>query len=264
MSKIAVIDSGFGGLTVLSALKRVLPGEDYIYYGDSAHAPYGEKTPEELRRLNKEICKRLLSRDDIKCFVVACNTTTSEALDKIKEDFPEHDFVGIEPAVDWAAEEMPGKNILVLATTATINGEKLKKRIAKLNDRAHITALAAPGIVPYVESGRTETREFTDYLERLTEKYRKDTDAVVLGCTHFPFVREKLKACFDKNISFYDAAILVAERVKGLLTEKKEINETVAEGSIDFLNSDASKIENEEKLLNELLKRDSTKAYEYK
>ncbi len=253
MSKIAVIDSGFGGLTVLSALKRVLPCEDYIYYGDSAHAPYGEKTPEELRELNKEVCTKLLSRDDIKCFVVACNTTTSEALDKIKEDFPEQDFVGIEPAVDWAVEEMPGKNILVLATTATINGEKLKKRIAKLKSRAHITALAAPGIVPYVENGRTDTEVFTDYLRMLTEKYRGDTDAVVLGCTHFPFIKDKLKACFDKSISFYDAAILVAERVKKLLEEKAEINEAGENGNIVFLNSDESKIEAEEELLNQLL-----------
>lgn len=258
MSKIAVMDSGLGGLTVLSALERLLPDEDYIYYGDSANAPYGDKTAEELKELNTEVCNKLLSEDEIKCFVVACNTTTSQAFDKLEAEFPEHDFVGIEPAVQWAAEEMPGGNILVLATTATIQGEKLRTKIAGLSGKAHITALAAPGVVPYVEGGGTDTDEFMDYLRKLTADFRNDTDAVVLGCTHFPFIKKQLRECFDKDIKFYDAAVLVAEQVKKLLTEKNRLNKLSGSKDIDaaydggniiFLNSDASKVDTEKRLL---------------
>ena len=254
MSKIAVFDSGLGGLTVLSALRKELPGEDYIYYGDSANAPYGDKTPEELLKLNTQVCTRLLEADDIKCFVIACNTTTSETLDKLTKVFPEHDFIGIEPAVAWAVNEHPGEHVLVLATTATINGKRLKKRLEELKDKAEITALAAPGIVPFVENEKTGSEEFLSYLKELLAPYKKDTDAVVLGCTHFPFVKAQLKECFDKDISFYDAASLVAKETKELLSKNDRLDDKAKDGttgSVTFLNSDTSKTELEEKLLNE-------------
>ena len=249
MSKIAVMDSGFGGLTVLSALRSLLPNEEYIYYGDSANAPYGDKSPDELLRLNREVCRRLLELDDIKCFVIACNTTTSEALDKLEGEFSGYDFVGIEPAVGWAVNELPGGNILVLATNATINGKRLRERAERLKAKAHISLLAAPGIVPYVEGGQRNEEAFREYLHRLTAEYQRDTDAVVLGCTHFPFVKKELRGCFDKDIRFYDAAALVAERVKALLTEKNSLNNEGSAGGIIFLNSDESKIDTEKELL---------------
>ena len=113
MSSIAVFDSGFGGLTVLKQLQRLMPEEDYIFYGDSANAPYGDKTPAELARLTASVCRQILEKDEIKCFVIACNTTTSEALGKLTETFPEARFVGIEPAVREAVRENPGSHILV-------------------------------------------------------------------------------------------------------------------------------------------------------
>lgn len=253
MSKIAVFDSGLGGLTVLSALRKALPGEDYIYYGDSANAPYGDKTPEELLKLNTEVCNRLIEADDIKCFVIACNTTTSETLDRLTGVFPEYDFIGIEPAVGWAVDEHPGEHILVLATTATINGRRLRGRLSELSGRADIIPLAAPGIVPFVEGEKTDTAEFMDYIRGLLAPYKEQTDAVVLGCTHFPFVKEQLKQCFDKDIDFYDAASIVASKTRELLEKNRALDKEAecGTGSVTFMNSDTSKIALEEKLLNE-------------
>ena len=94
----------------------------------------------------------------------------------------------------------PGEHILVLSTTATINGKRLKKSLKELKDKAEITALAAPGLVPFVENEKTGSEEFSSYLKALLAPYKKDTDAVVLGCTHFPFVKAQLKECFDKDI----------------------------------------------------------------
>lgn len=250
MGKIAVFDSGLGGLTVLSELKKLMPGEDYIYFGDSANAPYGDKTPDELEVLCKNVCLKLLEADEIKCFVIACNTTTAKILDRLERDFPTVPFVGIEPAVAEAAEHEPGKNILVLATTGTVNSDRLKERIDGLKDKAYFKALAAPGIVPYVEGFMPDRDSFRAYLKDLLKDHSRDTDAVVLGCTHFPFVKEELKECFDKDIRFYDAAGGVALRVKELL-KSKGILKAGGNGSICFMNSDPDKIKLEERLLNE-------------
>ncbi len=254
MSSIAVFDSGFGGLTVLKQLQKLMPDEKYIFYGDSANAPYGEKSAGELLELTSEVCRRILEKDKIKCFVIACNTTTSEALEKLEERFPDQRFVGIEPAVRWAVRENPGKKILVLGTTATIRGKRLKAQLEELKGRAEISLLAATGIVPFVEGQNPDREKFEQYLREVLRPFRKDTDCIVLGCTHFPFVREELQACFDKKIRFYDAAIQVAEATKALLEADGcsfEKDDQTGRGSVLFMNSDPGKIEKEKELLKE-------------
>ncbi|MBR2532991.1 MAG: glutamate racemase [Lachnospiraceae bacterium] len=250
MSSIAVFDSGFGGLTVLKQLQRVMPEEKYIFYGDSANAPYGDKTADELLALTSGVCRRILEQDRVKCFVIACNTTTSEAMGRLQQMFPEQRFVGIEPAVRWAVRENPGKNILVLGTTATIRGRRLQNQLRELEGRAEISLYAATGIVPYVEGQQADHEQFVSYLQEAMAPYREKTDCIVLGCTHFPFVRRELQACFDKEILFYDAAVHVAEETKALL-EAEGLREGTAgsEGSVLFMNSDPDKIEKEKELL---------------
>lgn len=256
MSSIAVFDSGFGGLTVLKQLQRLMPEENYIFYGDSANAPYGDKTPEELARLTKAVCREILKKDSVKCFVIACNTTTSEALGALMEEFPDQRFVGIEPAVRWAVKENPGSRILVLGTTATIRGKRLKKQLSELEGQAEISLYAATGIVPFVEGQQPDRKKFEEYLEEALLPYRKDTDCIVLGCTHFPFVKEELQACFEKKVRFYDAAVNVAEEARDLL-EREQLLEAGGQGNgsekpagrVIFMNSDPNKIEKEQELL---------------
>ncbi len=279
MSKIVVMDSGFGGLTVLKELKSAMPNEEYIYYGDSANAPYGEKTHDELLKLTSDICTEMTARYDVKSFVIACNTTSSEVWEQLTERFPAYDFVGIEPALKWAVEENPGRNILVLATTATTRGRRLKARYEELKNRANITMLAAPGIVPFVEGLNKDEFEFEAYLKELLKEQIGHTDCVVLGCTHFPFVKEELREVLGRDIRFYDAAVSVAEEVRRLSCpcpseaeasdqssiaaeqskvpvfihtedrEKKETTEKSINHEIIFLNSDPDKIETEKQLL---------------
>lgn len=216
MSKIVVMDSGFGGLTVLRELIKSLPDEEYIYYGDSANAPYGDKNHEELLKLTTDICRSLASEYDVRCFVIACNTTTSEVWGELTGEFSGYDFVGIEPALKWAVRENPGKRILVLATTATTKGRRLQARYAELKDEADITLLAAPGIVPAVEGASDDSEEFKAYMRELLAPYAGRIDCVVLGCTHFPFVKEQIREVLGDDISFYDAAVTVAEEVRAL------------------------------------------------
>ena len=237
MSSIAVFDSGFGGLTVLKQLQKLMPDEKYIFYGDSANAPYGEKSAGELLELTSEVCRRILEKDKIKCFVIACNTTTSEALEKLEERFPDQRFVGIEPAVRWAVRENPGKKILVLGTTATIRGKRLKAQLEELEGRAEISLLAATGIVPFVEGQNPDREKFEQYLRDVLRPFR-----------------EELQACFDKKIRFYDAAIQVAEATKALLEADGcsfEKDDQTGRGSVLFMNSDPGKIEKEKELLKE-------------
>ena len=220
MSKIVVMDSGFGGLTVLSELRKLMPDEEYIFYGDSANAPYGEKSHDELLKLTTDICRDLSSEYDVKCFVIACNTTSSEVWDELTQRFDKYDFIGIEPALKWAVEENPGKNILVLATTATTKGKRLKKRYEEFKGKANITLLAAPGIVPFVEGDKKDAAAFQQYLKELLKDYIGKTDCVVLGCTHFPFVKDEIRQVLGNKIKFYDAAVQVAELVKSVAVGK--------------------------------------------
>ena len=249
MSRIAVFDSGFGGLTVLKQLQRVMPEEKYIFYGDSANAPYGDKTAEELLSLTSEVCRKILEQDAVKCFVIACNTTTSEAMGKLQERFPDQRFVGIEPAVRRAVRENPGGKILVLGTTATIRGRRLQKQLGELEGQAEISLYAATGIVPFVEGQHADRMQFEQYLREAMEPFSEDTDCVVLGCTHFPFVRKELQECFKKEILFYDAAVQVAEETEALLAKEGLLEKTDGKGSVLFMNSDPSKIEKERELL---------------
>ena len=251
MSKIVVMDSGFGGLTVLSQLRKLMPDEEYIFYGDSANAPYGDKSHDELLKLTSSICKELSTDYKVKCFVIACNTTSSEVWDELTEQFKDYDFVGIEPALKWAVDENPGKSILVLATTATTNGKRLRKRYEELKDKADITLLAAPGIVPYVEGGKKNREEFELYLKELLKDHIGKTDCVVLGCTHFPFVRDELSQVLGAQVKFYDAAELVAEEVRSHISS--DGNHVNGKGSVIFLNSDADKIEAEARMLEDYL-----------
>ena len=149
---VAVFDSGLGGISVLRELVRTLPRENYLYFGDSLHAPYGTKTPQEVITLSLQAADRLLSQG-AKALVVACNTATSAAIRTLRKTYPELAIVGTEPAIKPAVERHPGGRILMLATAMTVQEEKFQRLKAQYDDQAQIIPIACSGLMEYVEQG---------------------------------------------------------------------------------------------------------------
>ncbi len=212
---IGVFDSGAGGISVLRALRRELPAENFVYYGDNLHAPYGERDEESIRRLC-EADLHFLFQQQVKAVVIACNTATSAAAVYLREKYPHTIIVGMEPAVkpavDAAGLDCP--RVLVMATESTLAGDRLKNLIRLHGDHGEIHRLAAPGIVRLVESGQERGEVMTAYLREILAPYRRQEnrkedvhiDSLVLGCTHFPFVKQQIAAVLGYPVHFYDGA----------------------------------------------------------
>ena len=201
---IGVFDSGHGGISVLRELVRQMPREDFLYFGDSANAPYGTRRADEVRALTAAAAARLFEQG-CKALVVACNTATSVAIDDLRRAYPDVPIVGIEPALKPAVLENDYPGVLVMATEMTLREEKFRRQMAFYSDRATIYRLPAPGIVECVERGDVDGPGLTGYLTSILEPFRAvQLDAVVLGCTHFPFVREAIVRCLKQPARLYD------------------------------------------------------------
>ncbi len=249
-SPIAVIDSGIGGITVLRKLYKLMPNENFIYFGDSANAPYGVKTKEEIKNLTVSAAERLMKRG-AKAVVIACNTATSAAVSYLREKYPDFIFIGLEPAVKPAALSKENPRVLVLATPLTLKEEKFNKLVHSYRDKAEFISLPAPDLVKYIESGKLDTPAEISYLEEILEPYRDNkVDAVVLGCTHFPFARKSIIKILGDKVQVFDGGQGAAMHCKHCLEEKGLLNESVDEGTISFENSDSDKIEISIKMFN--------------
>ena len=233
---IAVFDSGMGGISVLRELVKLMPREDFLYFGDSKNAPYGTRELPEIQELTIRNIQHLMNRG-CKAVAVACNTATSAAVRKLREMYPNFPIVGIEPAVKPACMENPGGKVLVMATPMTVRLGKLHLLCKRFRHVAQIETLSCPGLMEFVEEGRDQTPELMHFLEELLAPYR-DVDAVVLGCTHYPFVRKQVQELMGDSVKIYDGAAGTARellrriRLEDLETERKEL------GSVIFENSD--------------------------
>ena len=181
---IGIFDSGLGGISVLRELVRIMPSEDFIYLGDSLHAPYGTKTLEEVRQRSIENAEFLFDKG-AKGLVVACNTATSAAVRLLREMYPYIPIVGIEPAVKPAVNCMEHPKVLVMATPMTIREEKFHKLMDRYKEQGEIIPLPCPGLMNFVERGDLDGEDLEKYLSELLFEYKHNkVDAVVLGCTH--------------------------------------------------------------------------------
>ena len=202
---VAVFDSGLGGISVLRELVRTLPRENYLYFGDSLHAPYGTKTPQEVVDLSLQAADRLLSQG-AKALVVACNTATSAAIRTLRKTYPDLSIVGTEPAIKPAVERHPGGRILMLATAMTVQEEKFQHLKAQYDDQAQIIPIACSGLMEYVEQGVLRGAEVEGYLLDKLEPYLKvPIDAVVLGCTHYPLLEEVIGDFMGPDVTLIDS-----------------------------------------------------------
>ena len=184
---IAVFDSGVGGSSVLRHLVDVLPGERFLYFGDSANAPYGSRSTEEVRQLTLDGAAYLLDNSPLKALVIACNTATAAAVRQVREKYPDLIVIGIEPALKVAADHFPGGRIGVMATEVTLREENFDLLLHRFDRASTITKIPAPGLVQLVEQGKVDHPETDALLHGILDPYVGQLDALVLGCTHYPF-----------------------------------------------------------------------------
>lgn len=252
---IGLFDSGVGGISVLKELVSLMPQENYYYFGDSKNAPYGTKSPEAVRSLTLEHIQHLVDQG-VKAVVVACNTATSVAIRSLREAYPAIPIIGIEPAIKPAVLYKKNSNILVMATTMTLSEKKFQDLVKKYESEADFFLLPCPGLVEWVEEGKTFGSELESFIESLFAVYRKKEestpfDAVVLGCTHYPLIRGSIQNVVGKEIPLFDGGWGTACEVKRRLEHASLLNNQTKKGSIVFENSlnSAEKIELCQKLL---------------
>ena len=184
---IAVFDSGVGGISVLRHLRKFLPQEQFLYYGDTANAPYGSRPTEQVRELTLAAVQKLTEHCPLKALVVACNTATAAAVKELRQQYPELIVIGIEPALKLAADHFPHGHIGVMATEVTLREEKFDTLLHRFDGNCTIEKIPAPGLVELVEAGKADSPEAEALLRKLLGPYIGKLDALVLGCTHYPF-----------------------------------------------------------------------------
>lgn len=231
---IGVFDSGVGGISVLKELIKVLPNENYIFYGDSKNTPYGDRTKQEIINLSMNIVEYLIN-NGVKAIVIACNTATSAAAKEIREKYPNMTIIGIEPAIKPALEEHPNEDILMMATEATVRLEKFNELKNKLDRQGRIIPVPCSGLADAIE----KNMDVTGLLNKYLSPYKNKTTAVVLGCTHYPFIKEEIRNVLD-NVDFYDGALGVASNLKRQLKIKNQLNFSNEQGKVVFESSDNS------------------------
>lgn len=237
---VAVFDSGMGGVSVLKELYRLMPDEDYLFFGDSANAPYGGRSVDEVRALTISHVAELLALG-AKAVVVACNTATSAAIQPLRERYPGIPIIGLEPAIKPAVEGNPGGRILILATDLTIRQGKCRRLMERYQNQAELIPLGAPGLMEFVERDQLHTPELDAFLRRLLAPYiARPVDAVVLGCTHYPFLQEDIASVLGSGVRFYDGGAGTARETRFLLEQAHLRNDPAHCGQITFLNSDPS------------------------
>ena len=232
---IAVFDSGVGGISVLRHLLRTMPGERYLYFGDSANAPYGSRTTEEVRELTLAAVRKLTTEYPIKALVIACNTATAAAVKNVRAAYPDLIVIGIEPALKVAADHFPGGRVGVMATEVTLREEKFDSLLHRFDENCTIAKIPAPGLVQLIEQGKVDAPETERLLHTILDGYAGRLDALVLGCTHYPFAAGAISRVLGGSVVLLDGGDGTARETKrrleaaGLLENGK--------GEVRILNS---------------------------
>lgn len=201
---IAVFDSGVGGISVLRHLRRLMPGERYLYFGDSANAPYGIRSTREVRALTLAAAEKLVTENSIKALVIACNTATAAAVEQVRQTYPELIVIGIEPALKVAADHFPGGRVGVMATEVTLREEKFDHLLHRFDEECAVAKIPAPGLVELVEAGQADSPAAEVLLRRVLSPYIGRLDALVLGCTHYPFAARAISGILGGHVTLLD------------------------------------------------------------
>lgn len=226
---VGVFDSGVGGISVLRTARVLLPGEDFLYYGDTAHAPYGTKPPEEVKGYVVHIAEHLM-KQGAKAILIACNTATSVAAETLRAsvNIP---VIGMEPALKPAALLRHGGKILVMATPVTLKLPKFRRLMEQYGEGAF--PVPCPGLMEFVERGELNGEELRSHLKSLLSPFQDESvDAVVLGCTHYIFLRQMIQSLFPPKTAVLDGNVGTVRQLKRRLSEEGLLRQREAGGEV--------------------------------
>jgi len=224
---IGIFDSGVGGLTVAQAIKQILPSESIIYFGDTAHLPYGDKSAEAITSYSKRITEFLLEHNS-KAVLIACNTASASAFESLKKDFGDKTILldVIDPVVDYLGNRK-FKKIGVIGTKRTISSGTYEKKIKEVSPSTIVTSLATPLLVPMIEEGFI----FDDISNAIIRSYLSNESltgiqGLILGCTHYPIIKNQISKIFNFNVEVVDSARIVAMKMREILEAGNLLNDT--------------------------------------
>ncbi len=236
---IGIFDSGVGGLTVFKEIRKLLPQENLIYFGDTARVPYGNKSPLVVQKYSLEIAK-FLEMQNVKMIVIACNTASALALSSLKNEVRIPVIGVIEPGVRAAIKSAQNNSIAVIGTKATISSEAYQNRIKRLRSSINVIAIPCPLFVPIVEENLINTKIAKDAMEMyLSDLKKTNIKSVILACTHYPLLKEQISNFFDNKIELVDSAYETAKEVKETLEARRILTEQENNGKETFFVSDS-------------------------
>ncbi|MBI2305146.1 MAG: glutamate racemase [Chloroflexi bacterium] len=233
---LGIFDSGVGGLAVLQEIKSLCPHEDILYYADSAHFPYGSQEPQVVQQLAMAATAALVD-EGVKLVVVACNTASSAALSLLRQRYP-IPFVGMVPAIKPASAGTRNGRVGVIATQGTLQGQVFADLVAQFAEGVTVLTQACPYLVEMVEDGETASPQVLCLLHRyLDPLLAQDIDTLVLGCTHYPFLRLAIEKVVGEGVTIIDASHAVAQQVERVLNSHHLNCQREGQGRVTFLTS---------------------------
>lgn len=240
---IGIFDSGIGGMTVLHEAMKMMPCENYIFYADIDHVPYGTKTKEQVVSYVDEVMQFMIEQD-CKAVVIACNTATAAAARLMREKYS-IPIIGIEPAVKPAVEQSNGKRIMVIATPLTIREDKLKNLVARVDDTHLVDLLAFPRLVEFAERGEFESEELENYIREMLAPYDLSVySEFVLGCTHFNYFKDSFAKLLPEDVHILDGSRGTVNQLKRVLDDKNLLEGN--QGTVRYFYSGRELLEQEE------------------
>ena len=221
MAKIGVFDSGIGGLSILDEALRTSPSHEYLYFADSANAPYGEKSSDWITQRSLEI-SQFLVKQQCDAIVIACNTATTGAIAKIRAELPNTPIIGVEPGIKPAAMVSENKIVGVLATANTLKSDKFNALLATLPSDCKFINQAGIGLVPLIENGDLDNAEIDALLEKyLLPMIEAGADTLVLGCTHYPFLAKKIQVQYGNRLKLIDTSQAIIRQMNKLVNAEE-------------------------------------------
>lgn len=225
---IGIFDSGIGGLTVAYAIRQMLPQESMIYFGDTAHLPYGDKSEAAIQAYSIKIAEVLLKKG-CKVIVIACNSASSAAYELLKEYVNKEAKVinVIDPMVEWVAQNLPGKNVGLIGTKRTVNSNIYSRKVKETSKGITLHSVATPLLAPMIEEGYFNNKISHNIIEEyLRDPLLSQIDALILACTHYPLIRKEIEEFYQGKIQILDSAEVVAKALKNYLQEENLLKTT--------------------------------------